>query len=364
MLLMVVMITISVLWMADPSRRSRPPAPADVGAGDAPDGEGELAVDESGLVAPGVLCRACGYNLQGLEPDGLCPECSTPTARSLRGDLLKYCAPSWLRRLQVGLLWIIVGIIVQAVLMSAMPILAGVVSGVTAAAGLPSGGAMMTTIMVAFGLLMGGLNVLYVIGAWLVTERDPGRADDEPVLSARRLARYGIAAAVISGPLQTVWQQGGRAGWAAATPGVVAALVVVAITVLGVATIVGWVSFLVYMRRLVLRIPQRALARHARIVMWGYGSYMSLGLIVGVLAFTAFPGGTPPAAAVTPQTMSLPLIILVVGACLMVPAGLLFEIWAVVLFFFCRNALRDVESQTRTHAWEASVPVVGESEPT
>ena len=40
--------------------------------------------------------------------------------------------------------------------------------------------------------------------------------------------------------------------------------------------------FLVHLRGLALRIPRRSLALNARIVMWGYACYMSLGSMVGV----------------------------------------------------------------------------------
>ena len=195
---------------------------------------------------------------------------------------------------------------------------------------------------------MCGVSLLYVIGAWQVTERDPGLSGAEPAISARRLARCGITASLVAVPLQTMWQQG---GWVTA-PNAVGALVILSLTVLGLAVIMGWVAFLVHLRRLAMRIPRPSLARHARIVMWGYAGYMSLGLIVGVVSFLSFPGGVPQSGVGTgPITVKLIVMMAVaVGGCLMLPAFLLFEGWAVVLYFFYRRALKGVVDEARALA--------------
>ena len=35
----------------------------------------EVQFDENGCISKELSCRGCGYNLQGLRPEGLCPEC-------------------------------------------------------------------------------------------------------------------------------------------------------------------------------------------------------------------------------------------------------------------------------------------------
>ena len=50
-----------------------------------------------------VLCRTCGYNLRSLSLDSLCPECGARVEFSLRGNLLRFSDPQWLKHLSVGL---------------------------------------------------------------------------------------------------------------------------------------------------------------------------------------------------------------------------------------------------------------------
>ncbi len=49
-----------------------------------------------------TTCRHCGYNLRGLNPGGVCPECGAAIAISLRRDLLRYAAPGYVRSLAWG----------------------------------------------------------------------------------------------------------------------------------------------------------------------------------------------------------------------------------------------------------------------
>lgn len=63
------------------------------------------------LASEDVPCLRCGYNLRGLTPQGVCPECGTPIARALRGNLLIYSAPEYVAKLHHGLLCILLAII-------------------------------------------------------------------------------------------------------------------------------------------------------------------------------------------------------------------------------------------------------------
>ena len=55
-----------------------------------------------------ILCVSCGYNLRGQPVQAACPECGTPVARSVRGEVLRFADVHWLQHLCWGidlLLW-------------------------------------------------------------------------------------------------------------------------------------------------------------------------------------------------------------------------------------------------------------------
>ncbi len=47
-------------------------------------------------------CLSCGYDLSGLPETGVCPECAAPIERSLRGNLLRFASPAYLKTLRTG----------------------------------------------------------------------------------------------------------------------------------------------------------------------------------------------------------------------------------------------------------------------
>jgi hypothetical protein len=49
-----------------------------------------------------LRCARCGYVLRGLPVNGSCPECAEAIATSLRGSLLRFTDPDWLRSLARG----------------------------------------------------------------------------------------------------------------------------------------------------------------------------------------------------------------------------------------------------------------------
>ena len=73
--------------------------------------KGEIQLDINGRIDQDLSCLKCGYNVRGLLPNGVCPECGTPIGRSMYGDMLMYCDPVWVRTLVSGTNWIIAGII-------------------------------------------------------------------------------------------------------------------------------------------------------------------------------------------------------------------------------------------------------------
>lgn len=132
----------------------------------------EPALDADGRLLDEFACRRCGYSLRGLKPDDLCPECRTPVARSVRGDLLQFSDPHWVERIARGSSLVAAAIVLQ-VLVPAVLVLA---------LDWHAGGALAAILVAA--------KALQACGYWMVTSPDPAAGDREPVLCARRIARW------------------------------------------------------------------------------------------------------------------------------------------------------------------------------
>ena len=64
---------------------------------------------EGDRVADDVHCRNCGYNLRTLSAAGRCPECGEPVAVSIRREWLREADPKWLSMVRMGLAMSAVG---------------------------------------------------------------------------------------------------------------------------------------------------------------------------------------------------------------------------------------------------------------
>lgn len=76
----------------------------------ADDGPQRIAAAER-LASKDVPCLRCGYNLRGLKPEGVCPECGATIQRSLHGNLLIYSAPQYVTTLHAGIVCILLAIL-------------------------------------------------------------------------------------------------------------------------------------------------------------------------------------------------------------------------------------------------------------
>ena len=99
-----------------------------------------------------ATCIRCGYDLRGLAPDGRCPECGLPIARSaVPGDELRHAPPHWLASLSWG-----------ARLVLAVPVLAFFVSR-------PLFPRLLSVSLEAGFALHAAFGLAFAAGVWLLT---------------------------------------------------------------------------------------------------------------------------------------------------------------------------------------------------
>ena len=69
-------------------------------------------VDVMGVVQDDVACLRCGQTLRGLPLRGFCPECATPVAASVQGDLLRHTPPEWIGKIANGANWYLAALVI------------------------------------------------------------------------------------------------------------------------------------------------------------------------------------------------------------------------------------------------------------
>jgi hypothetical protein len=269
----------------------------------------------SGVIADDLHCRSCGYNLRGLSDSGRCPECDAPIDRSSHGDLLHYSDPRWLWTVARGF-----RILNFSIALGLLALIGIVIFGRVAG---------LRWVMPASILMVG---TVMAVGIWLATEREPAAADQEPVLSSRRLVRSLVLAAILL-------QAGGIAiaSWSRSSSASVrlAALAMI---------IGGLICGFRYAASLGRRIPDSLLVAQTRGIIWGL--IISYGLSLLIAALTVAPRPMPPA-----MSMLFGL------SCTAIIMCVIFSLWTLTLLgrysVLLQEVARDAELET---AIEADMP--------
>ena len=293
----------------------------------------EIALDSDGRIAQDMRCLNCGYNLRGLLPDGRCPECGIAVGRSAYGDVLRYCEPAWVESLASGANWLLASILVG--------ILASV-AGVAFAAASGTASPMM------IGLVW---VLVALIGCWKLTAPDPSELEQNT--KVRQVARWGMLASLALSLLGAAGTNLGLFG---------EGLVVLSESIISLAAMV---VLFIYAGRLAIRIPDEALVRQTRTVMWGLIvaqvlEIVPVGLVWAVAGqvVTGVPAGGPttaPAGGMSAiPAVGVGLAVILTG----LAAGVLylvFGIWSFFLLLRYRREFRDCANQARL-TWAASRP--------
>jgi len=230
-------------------------------------------------------CRQCGYDLRSLAADGACPECGSPIRNSLRGFLLEYASPDYLRSLRHGATLVEISKIASFVGGFLVFFAFGAIGIYQSIQG---------KILTAFdnlGVYSQFSEVAFMLGStvgmWWLTAPDPGATQDEDP-RARRLIRAALVASLIAHALSTIAKYTpalaamGIPVTAAPTASYqnnpYAALSVftspgfVAITLIGLlhlaAYLTGYIATMVYFRTLAARLKDPTLDARAKMMLW------------------------------------------------------------------------------------------------
>lgn len=232
-------------------------------------------LSQAGAVAQERACLRCGYSLRALAVDGVCPECGTAVADSLRGNLLRYSSPEYLSRLHRG------AFLAEAAVVVTLLAVVGIIIAGLALSGLASiFYPLVALISALIPLAYAGLTLA---GWWLLSSPDPSLIGEDKAERVRRTLRGSLIAIVVATVvLVFLGLQTGGFGFGLVraarvqSPG---AFVLVGALWLGavVAWVVVMVSSMRYLRMLAARLPDEALAGAARRVL----------ILLGVLAVLA-----------------------------------------------------------------------------
>lgn len=144
-----------------------------------------VAFDVAGAIDSDLICRRCGYNLRGLKPEGICPECAAPISDSLRDDRLADADSAWLSLVARGL-----GLVFWIAIAKSLSVFfyAGLSETYLSVSDPQAGG---YTLILWFDLL---LVIFGLIGLWRATAREPRRHETPWQPTWRTLARALVVA--------------------------------------------------------------------------------------------------------------------------------------------------------------------------
>lgn len=134
-------------------------------------------------VTANIACRSCGYNLRGVDREGLCPECGTSVEWSLRGFQLRFADRRWLKKLCRG----------SQLVVTSMTLLFEVGGIIALFALLPFGTSYRSTVTNILEILgfvwISSVLLMHVTGVWYMTLPEPNVQESRRILIVRRVTR-------------------------------------------------------------------------------------------------------------------------------------------------------------------------------
>jgi Zn finger protein HypA/HybF involved in hydrogenase expression len=202
-----------------------------------------------------IACLKCGYNLRSLSIDGRCPECGLPVAESVRGDLLQFASPRWVRRLALGATLLLIADICGLVAIVS-DICLWLAIGLTS----PPGGGLadpaVTCLLTTFAIGSTGAALAALAGILLITAPEARLSVKPRGVHVRQLCRYSLSVSVLFVLFAFLWPMatGSPARWGSH-------VMLFAATFLGLGVLP--LSTLRHLRNLLRRVPDPATDRTA-----------------------------------------------------------------------------------------------------
>lgn len=294
------------------------PTPAPPPRSDAPSTDGPPAHEP---IARDVACIRCGYNLRGLPAEGRCPECGSGVLQSLRGDLLQFQHPAYVRRLAAGAALVLWGLLAMG---------ACALGVVAALAWSPADTLSLHALLYGLVILAGALAVT---GAWLVTSREPTRPANRREQALRWAVRVLTAVGLLA--LANLPVELALTDLRGAPVSAEAYLwIVFGGGLLRFGGVAGSVLLMVYFRRLARAIPDPALVRHTLAVTWILGTGIAIDAAETFFRDFSAASGADPAGILGCPT----LILLLVGG-----------IWWIALLLRYGRRFREQAAAARRH---------------
>jgi hypothetical protein len=237
-----------------------------------------LASDPGGRLDADRPCLTCGYNLRGLLPSDLCPECANPVFNSLRGELLRFSSPDYIAQLHRGVVLIQISIVGYFLLFASaciVPFLALSLAG----GGGRAFAVKWNSTWAGIGIST-ALSAVSIVGWWLFSARDPAIGERDEGATARVFLRACILVQAAATFCSLAMNPGGSAfGQRPPRPGAAGVLDILgALLALAslLALVVWWFAAMRYVRRLAPRIPSESIYRRAKLLTWLFPVLMIL----------------------------------------------------------------------------------------
>jgi hypothetical protein len=201
-----------------------------------------------------ITCAQCGYNLRGLEADGLCPECGQPIAISLRGHRLVRSDPAWLNRVAHGLVIRCWTLLLCALVAAVTTVLLTSISR--------NYSPQLMTLLFAGSIGSDASLFLLFIADWQISAPEPDRTNREN----RRTLRFGLRVLLWSNLTAAILKH--FLGNSGIYPGIPSgAIYSYSLFAFGV-ELTRDILLLLYLRRFSLRIPDSPAVRQWLVLLW------------------------------------------------------------------------------------------------